>query len=178
MHVNKTKQIAIAGLLAAVVVILMVLSSAVETSSLFFIAAASFLVGVVIREWGNKAGIGFYIVSSLVNFLVAPDKFYCVTYVALGLYILLSEFLWEKIAESGYLAHRRSLLWLGKFAIFNVMFVPATLFLQKLLFLRYLETWEMLVVVFLGQIALVVYDNAYRQFQGAIWGRIRIKLMR
>ena len=178
MHVNKTKQLAIAGLLAAVAAVLMILSSTVETSSLFFIAGASFMVGVVIREWGNKAGLGFWIASSLVNFIVAPDKFYCATYVAMGLYILLSEFLWEKIAESGYLTHRRSLLWLGKLAIFNVMFVPTVLFLQKLIFLRYLETWEMLVVAFLGQIAIVVYDNGYRYFQGTIWGRIRIKLMR
>ena len=156
----------------------MILSSTVETSSLFFIAGASFTVGIVIREWGNKSGLGFWIASSLINFIVAPDKFYCVTYLALGIYILLSEVLWEKIAESGYLTHRRSLLWLGKFAIFNVMYVPAILFLQRLLFLRFLETWEMLLVAFLGQVALIVYDNAYRYFQGAIWGRIRIKLMR
>lgn len=178
MHVKKSKQIAIAGLLAAVAAVLMILSSVVETSSIFFIAGASYMVGIVIREWGNRAGLGFWIASTIVNFIVAPNKFYCVTYLAMGLYILLSEILWEKIAESGYLTYRMSLLWLGKFAIFNLMFVPTVLFLQELIFLRFLETWQMLLVAFIGQVALIIYDNGYRYFQGAIWGRIRIKLMR
>ena len=176
MHVD-TKKIAVSGMLAAFSAVLMYASTMLETSTLFLISLASFSVGIVIREWGNRTGVAFWIASTLIHFLIVPNKFYCGTYLAMGLYILLSEVLWEKIAESGYLTYRRSLLWLGKFIIFDIMFVPAVLFLQGLIFQREISTMEMLIVVAVGQVALIVYDNAYRYFQGAIWGRIRIKLM-
>ena len=94
----KAKKIALAGLIVAFSAVMVILSSIVETSSLFFIAASSFCVGIAIREWGVNLGVGFLVASSLVNFLVAPNKFYCFTFVAMGTYILAREWLWEKIA--------------------------------------------------------------------------------
>ncbi len=176
MHV-RIKQIAISGLLAAFSAVLMVLSATIETNSLFLIAAASFGVGIVIREWGIPFAWGYYIASSLINLLVSPNKFYCITYAMMGMYILLSEWLWEKIAESGYLSYRMTLLWLGKYVIFNVMYIPSVLFLQDMLFSRRVQSLGIALVILAGQAALFIFDNAYRYFQSAIWGRIRIKIM-
>ncbi len=177
MHV-RTKQLAISGLLAAVSAVLMVLSSVIETNSLFLIAAASFGVGITIREWGIPSAWGYYIASSLLNLLVTPNKYYCVTYAMMGMYILLTEWLWEKIAESGYLlSYRMTLLWLGKYLVFNAMYIPAVLFLQDLLFSRRVQSLGIALVIVVGQVAVFIFDSAYRYFQSAIWGRIRIKIM-
>ena len=173
----RTKQIAISGLLAAFSAVLMVLGSVIETNSLFLIAAAAFGVGIVIREWGIPFAWGYYVASALVNLIVTPNKYYCITYAMMGMYILLSEWLWEKIAESGYLSRRMTMLWVGKYLIFNVMYVPSVLFLQDLLFSRRVQSLGIALVILVGQIALFVFDSAYRYFQGAIWGRIRIKIM-
>ena len=176
MHV-RTKQLAISGLLAAFSAVLMVLSATIETNSLFLIAAASFSVGIVIREWGIPSAWGYYVASALVNLLVTPNKYYCITYAMMGMYILLSEWLWEKIAESGYLSHRVLMLWIGKYLIFNMMYVPSVIFLQDLLFSRRVQSLGIALVILVGQIALFIFDNAYRYFQSAVWGRIRIKIM-
>ena len=173
----RTKQLAISGLLAAFSAVLMVLSSVIETNSLFLIAAASFGVGIVVREWGIPYAWAYYVASSLVNVLVAPNKYYCITYAMMGMYILLSEWLWEKISESGYLSHRMTMLWIGKYLIFNMMYVPAVLFLQDLIFSRRVQELGIVLVILVGQLAVFIYDQAYRYFQGAIWGRIRIKIM-
>ena len=78
MHVSG-KKIAISGLLVAFSAVMLILSSVIETNSLFLIAAASFCVGIAIREWGIRFGMGFLIASTLVNVFVAPNKFYCLT---------------------------------------------------------------------------------------------------
>lgn len=176
MHVG-TKKIAISGLLAAFSAVMLVLSSIIESSTLFFISAASFTVGITIREWGVRFGVGYLVASILINLIIAPNKFYCITYAAMGLYILLTEHLWERIAESGYLSHRMTLLWTGKYLIFNAMFIPAVVFLGEMLLSGRIQTLGTVVVIVIGQPILFIYDYAYRYFQSAIWGRIRIKLI-
>ena len=173
----KAKKIAISGMLAAISAVLVTLGALIETSTLFLIAAASFGVGITIREWGLRFGAGYWVASTLVNVLVAPNKFYCITYACMGLYILLSECWWQKIADSGYMTYRMTALWLGKYAIFNLMFVPSVLFLQEIFIPGKLESLGVMVIILLGQVALLVYDNAYRYFQTVIWGRIRINIV-
>ena len=177
MHVN-SKKIAISGLLAAFSAILMILSSVIESSTLFLIAGASFTVGISIREWGERYGVGYFVASTLLNLIIAPNKFYCITYAAMGLYIVLSEWLWEKIAENRYINYRRTFLWLGKYFIFNAMYVPCVLFLRDYLFTGIVQTLGIVVVILIGRVCLFVFDNAYRYFQSFIWGRVRIKLMK
>lgn len=176
MHVN-AKKIAVAGLLAAFSAVMLVLSAVMESSSLFFIAAASFCVGIVIREWGVGFGLGFLIASTMVNLIVSPNKFYCATYVAMGLYLLLSEFLWEKVAAKEAVKNRTLILWIGKYVIFNVIYIPVLLFFQELIFTRKMTGFLWFAVFLAGQAALFIYDRAYVYFQGAIWGKLRARLL-
>lgn len=177
MHVNARK-IAVAGLLAAFTVVMLILSSTIETSSLFFIAAASFCVGIAIREWGVGFGFGFLIASVILNFLLAPNKLYCITFAGMGVYLVLSEWLWEKLAASLTTSHRNLKLWIGKYVIFNLIYIPVLILMPSLIFTK--EVTGIIAVAFwaIGQIALWVYDRAYLYFQGCIWGKLRIKLFK
>ncbi len=177
MHVN-AKRIAIAGLLAAFSAVLLVLSTVVETSSLFFIGVASFCVGITIREWGLRFGFAFCVASTAVNLIVTPQKFYCITYAAMSLYLLLSEWLWRKIADQRNLQHRNLLLWTGKYIIFNIVYIPALLFFREMLFVQKIEGIEILIAFLVGQVVLWVYDKAYLYFQSSIWGKLRGKLLK
>ncbi|MBQ8803353.1 MAG: hypothetical protein IJZ53_06960 [Tyzzerella sp.] len=176
MHVS-AKKIAVAGLLAAFTVVMLILSSTIETSSLFFIAAASFCVGIAIREWGVGFGFGFLAASVVLNFLLAPNKLYCITFAGMGIYLVLSEWLWEKIASMEAMNGRVMKLWIGKYVIFNLIYIPVLCFIPSLIFTK--EVTGVLAVVFwgAGQIALWVYDKAYLYFQGCIWGKLRGKLL-
>ena len=150
MHVD-AKKIAISGVLAAFSAVMLILSSVIESSSLFFIAAASFCVGISLREWGVRFGTCYFVASALVNFLVAPNKMYCFTFSAMGLYILLSEILWEKIAEKETLKNRTRWLWIGKYVIFNMLYMPVLFVFPELLFAKNIPDMGYLILLLAGQ---------------------------
>lgn len=160
-----TKKLAVSGLLAAVSVVLMYLSSMIETSSLFFIAAASFCVGIVIQKCNLIWGGCFYVASLLLNFFLAPNKMYCITLAAMGLYILLTELLWKKIADAEVMANRNAKLWIGKYVIFNLIYVPILLFMPNLFLAKDVSETMFIVLWAAGQAGIFVFDYIYRYFQ-------------
>lgn len=172
MHVE-AKKMATAGLLVAFSVIMMILSSVIESSSLFFIAAASFCIGSVVREWGLKMGFVFLVASLLINFLISPNKLYCFTLAGMEIYIWASEWLWNCIANAKTWKHRMAILWIGKYLLFNLMYVPVLFFVPKILFTGQMNGVAAIIFLLLGQVILYLYDTAYRYFQAQIWGRLR-----
>lgn len=94
MHV-KARMTAFSGLLLALSVVCMALGSVIETNTLFLLAAASYFVGIIIREFGMKAGVAFYLADILLGFLVTPNKFYVISFAAMGFYILAAEGSWR-----------------------------------------------------------------------------------
>jgi len=176
MHV-KAKRVATAGLLVALSVVFLILSSIIESSSLFFIVAAAFCVGIAIREWGRLWGLGFLIASEALGFLLAPNKIYCITFAAVSIYILLYECLWRWLADSENVRNRNVWLWVGRYLIFNLLYVPTLLLAPGLLFVGKVNGIFIFVMLLLGQVALPVFDLAYRYFQSHIWGKMRVKLM-
>lgn len=172
MHV-RAKKMATAGLLVAFSVITMLLSSIIETSSLFFIAAASFCVGVAVREWGLRLGFAFLFASVILNFLITPNKLYCFTLLGMGFYIWASEWLWHKIADAKVLNHRTSLLWIGKYTIFNLLYVLTLFCAPQILFAGKINGLVAIILLLCGQAVLFIYDSAYRYFQSRIWGKVR-----
>lgn len=176
MHV-KAKRIATAGLLVAFTVVLVLLSSYVESSSLFFLVAAAFCVGIAIREWGAWFGFAFLVASTVLNLVLAPNKLYCVTFVGIGLYIWLYELIWKWIANSEKMKKRTLVLWFGKYAVFNVLYVPTLFLAPELLFTGKVNGIFVLAMLLLGQVALLIFDYAYRYFQSHIWGKMRGRFM-
>lgn len=176
MHVNSRK-IATAGLLVALTVVFIYFGTMLETNTLFFIIAAAFCVGIAIREWGLGLGFAFLIASILLNIFLVPNKLYCITFGGMALYIWLVEFLWKKIADAPRMTHRKTKLWVGKYLIFNVLYVPAVLFMPQILFAKELTKWLLILFLLLGQVALVVFEIAYAYFQERIWGKMRVRLL-
>lgn len=176
MHVG-AKKIATAGLLVAFSVVMMFLSSVIETSSLFFIAAASFSVGIAVREWGFKIGAAFLVASGGLIFLVTPNKLYSFTFAGMGVYIWMTEWLWKKLAESEKIKNRMLILWIGKYVIFDLLYVPTLFLAPQLLFAGKINGISAIILLLLGQVVLYIYDMAYRYFQAQIWGRLRGKLL-
>ena len=176
MHVG-AKKVATAGLLVAFSVIMMVLSSVIETSSLFFIAAASFCVGIAVREWGLRIGLAFLAAEILLNFLVTPSKLYCFTLAGMSAYIWASEWLWSCVAQAKAIKHRTLVLWLGKYVLFNVLYVPVLFLAPQLLFSGKMNGVAATILLLCGQGVLFVYDVAYRYFQAQVWGRMRGRLL-
>ena len=194
MHV-KAKKMAVGGMMLALSVICMILGSVIESSTLFLLAAASFFVGIICREFGIKTGCAFYAAGVLLGFLLAPNKLYVLTYAAMGVYILATEIAWYLLGKSYAVSHtaekeeaqrtgghnhtmrnHRILFWVIKYVVFNVIYIPAVLGMQNLLFGQKLPSMILLGVLAAGQIGLWVYDWAYEYVQRTVWNKMRGKL--
>ena len=93
MHL-KTKKLAFSGIALALCIIFMVLGSVIESNTLALLALASFSVGIITCEFGVRYGVAYLAAAIILGFLIAPNKFYCLTFATMGLYILLDEVLW------------------------------------------------------------------------------------
>ena len=170
------KKLAFLGLLLACTVIIVILSGVMEFNSLFLQVGASYLVGIAIRECGIRIGTGFYIASILLSLMLAPNKLYCITFIAMGLYLVIIEYSYDKLAKVKQIGTRKRIYWLIKYATFNLMYISVLVFLPKLFYPGELNKSFLLVIILGGQVALFVYDLAYNYFQKHIWEKVRGKL--
>ena len=172
MHV-KAKTMAFGGLLLALAVVFMALGSVIETSTLFLLAAASFFVGIAVREFGLRVGAAFYIAAVLLGFITAPNKFYVVTFAAMGFYIWGIEAVWRWLEKRHEMKKRKLFFWVSKYVIFNIVYIPIVFIFRDMLFSRALSDTVMIGVIAGGQIGLFIYDKAYDYVQMHMWGRMR-----
>ena len=176
MHV-KAKTVAFGGLLLALTVVFMALGSIIETSTLFLLAAASFFVGIVVREFGLKAGAAFYLAAVLLGFITAPNKFYVLTFTAMGFYIWGIEAVWRWFEKRPRYGNIRMIFWISKYVVFNIVYIPIVIAFRDLLFARAVSDALLIGVIIGGQIGLFVYDKAYEYVQVHIWGKMRGRVM-
>ena len=176
MHV-KARTLAFGGLLLALTVVFMALGSIIETSTLFLRAAASYFVGIVVREFGLRAGAAFYIAAVLLGFITAPNKFYVLTFAAMGFYIWGIEAVWRWLEKRPQYRNRRMIFWISKYVIFNIVYIPIVIAFREMLFARAVSDTMMIIVVLGGQIALFIYDRAYDYVQAHLWGKLRGRMM-
>ena len=117
--------------------------------------------------------LAFYVCALILGFFVTPNKFYILTYAAMGLYILFNEWAYFKIRKKENIRRQSVAFWFVKYLVFNVMYLPGIWFFQKLLFARTLPVWMCAGVVAAGQIAFFLYDRAYEYVQGSLWNKVR-----
>ncbi len=155
----------------------MALGSVIETNTLFLLAAAAFFVGIVICEFGLRTGAAFYLAAILLGFLVTPNKFYVITFAAMGFYILGIEAVWIFLAKRPQMGHRMGIYWLVKYVIFNLVYLPCLFGFRSMLFQKAVSDQLLLAAVMVGQIAILVYDKAYQYVQGTLWEKWRKRIL-
>lgn len=169
----KAKRMAVSGLLAACTVLLIVLGTVLEMSTLFCLCAAAYCVGTAVREWGVRYGAAFLAACTLLALIVSPNKMYCLTFAAMGLYLWLSEILWRGIAKSVKITHKTEMLWCGKYVIFNLLYIPALIFVPRLFITKKITGILWVFMLAAGQIGILIFDKAHTYFQIFVWNRLR-----
>lgn len=181
MHI-KAKKIAFSGVMLALCILFMVLGSVIESNTLALLALASFSVGIITCEFGARYGVAYLAAAIILGLLIAPNKFYCLTFAAMGLYILLDEVLWlllkrltvKKQMETGKF---NAGMWIAKWLIFNLMYVPIIFAFPTLLFsenmAEHYTAKSVFLALVLGQIIWFIYDRIYDYFQRVIWNKYR-----
>lgn len=163
------------GILLALSVLLQLAGGYLEISTLFFLMAAALCTGIACYEAGLRLGGAFLIASVLLSLFLLPNKFYCLTYGVLSLYIYLLELIRVKTR----LALHPVLLWSAKLLLFNGGFLaPALIFFRELLFSGDISwaPWVYALVVLAANGFLVLFDRLYRQLIPREWERLKARL--
>ena len=169
MLLNKSRKIALLGLLLAINQIFIILAAVLDISSLSFLAVAAFMIGIAILETSLRDGAIFFIASCLLGLILCPQPLYIVSYAAMGVYVLLKEFL-----EKRYKGKKsRWFLWALKLLGFNIYFIPLLLVFPQIL-LEAGEGKQLLIVIWLlAQAAVILCDLVYDRLLVVYRERIR-----
>ena len=156
-----SKKIAYTGILLALNIILLLLSNIIPINTVFFMGLASFLISIVIMEYGFKLGILFYIASSVLSFLVLPNKAQWLIYIfTFGIYGLI-KYLVEK-DRPFYIDILLKLVYANLsilslyFMIKGIIYIPINIF-----------------TILVFQFAFLIYDYVYTLFIDYYKQRIR-----
>lgn len=176
MHVeqmNKTKIIAVLGVMAALSTVLTVLGTVISVNTVFFTAMAAFLVGIVRNRYGTLYGSIFYAVCAALDFLCNPNPFHVLLYLVLAGYLLLSEILYVILPFS-----KEKKEWIHRairFVLFAICYIPLVVFMPQLFLsdkiIRLDWFWPLIIVT--GIVAWIVYDIAYGAFKSLFFSRFR-----
>ena len=138
MHVEQTKRIAGVGMLSALSVLLLAAGSFVTVNTLFLTALAAYLVGYAIFRYGLPAGLMQCVICTLLDAFLNPDKFNFFVYLGFGIYIIFSEFVFQKAnkIKDPKKKMRRQLIY--NWILFNIIYIPTVLFFENILIRRQL----------------------------------------
>lgn len=175
MHIN-AKKMAVSGILMAVTVLLVCFGGILESNTLFLLAGAAFCVGIIIKEYGLKTGVAFFIGSVILSLLFTPQKLHCITFALMGGYIVLIEAVFRILGMHPNWKQRKLYFNLSKVLVFNLLYLPALFIAPKLFFAGKLSDKARLILILGGQAALFIYDRAYEYFFVQIWEKLRNKL--
>ena len=156
-----SKKIAYTGILLALNIILLLLSNIIPINTVFFMGLASFLISIVIMEYGFKLGILFYIASSVLSFLALPNKAQWLIYIfTFGIYGLI-KYLVEKdrpfyIDILLKLVYANLIILSLYFMLKGIIYIPINIF-----------------TILVFQFAFLIYDYVYTLFIDYYEQRIR-----
>lgn len=166
---EKTKRIALNGILGAVAVICLLLAVIMPTSRISFYALSSFFVAVSIIESGARAGWLFYAATSLLALIIVPDKLGIVPYaIFFGLYGIIKFYI-EKL-------DRIVLEYILKFVFFNACMGVAIWAVRDLFGFAVSSKLPWWVLIIALEVVFFVYDYVYTLFVAYYRDKLRPKL--
>ena len=117
VNMNKTRSLAISGLLTALAVIGIILADTILIkSSLFCLLVSAFICGYSAYINGTVYGAGTVAASFLLGLLLAPGKLHCFVFLGMAVYVLLCHILAMK--STGEKPVKKWLAFLLRFAAF------------------------------------------------------------
>ena len=113
---DRTKKIAMCGMLTALSVVLMMLTGIITIGTFALPALAGLITIIAVIEGSIKYGLSVYIACSVLSFLIAPDKEAVLYYIAFFGYYPIVKAIIERI-------DKHFIQWVLKFLVFNVAII-------------------------------------------------------
>ena len=152
-----SKKISLNGILLALGVVSLFAATTLPTSRLSFYTLSSFLVSIIIIEFGVKAGWIFYFSSCILTLIILPDKLGLLPYVFFfGIYGIIKFY----IEKFNNLVIEYSI----KIVFFTICMLSG-LFLIKEFILSNIEIkFPIWVIIIALELIFIIYDYVYTQF--------------
>lgn len=165
---KKVKSISLSGILLAFAVICVFLAATLPTSKLSLYAISSLFIGVIIIEFGTKAGWTFYFASSILSVVLVPRLEVIPFVVFFGIYGLIKLYT-ERI-------HSRIAEYAIKLVYFNICIALGLLFLKELVLDGMNLTAPVYMIAAVLEVVYLVYDYVYTLFIRFYASRLKPKL--
>lgn len=156
---SRERSLSLGGMLAAVNVILLFISAAMPTSRLFLLVLSSFSVAIMVIEANANAGAAFYVATSLLAFILIPNKLIAFYYACFfGFYGIVKSYI-ERLSSNRFLEY------VLKFIVFNLSLSIIYVVLKYVFAVNiFIGSYLSLLVFTLLQVSFVIYDYAYTVF--------------
>jgi hypothetical protein len=164
-----SKKIAFLGVLLAINQIVIMLSVVFQTNTLFFFGVAALIICIVIIEFNLTSGITFYVASSILAFILAPNKIQIITYIGFfGSYSIM-KYIIEIVTNKRNLSV--IIEYLLKIMYFNIAIAIYYFIMSSVVKIPVLW-WS----VILAEVFFIVYDYFLTYFINVYIDKIKPKL--
>lgn len=151
---SNAKRIALSGILGALSIVCLFLAAYLPAGRLGFYTVSSFLCGIIIIEFGGRAGWAFYAATGLLSLVLVPDKLGIVPYIMFfGIYAIIKYYI-EKLGKM----LPEVLL---KLAFFNLCLGLAYLLVRQVFAYAVDTRLPWIILIIAAQGAFVVYDYVF-----------------
>jgi hypothetical protein len=164
----KTKRLTLNGILGALAIICLLLANILPTNRISLYALSSFFISISIIENGIRAGWIFYAATSLLSFIIVPDKLSLAPYVIFfGLYGIVKFYI-EKLG-------RLILEYILKFVYFNACAGIAAAAFTGIFRFKLSAAIPLWLFAIAGEIVFFIYDFVYTLFINYYREKLRTK---
>lgn len=147
-----SRKIAYSGILLAINLILLILINIIPINTLFLMGLASFIISIIIMEYGPKSGFVFYIASVILGFLVINSKIqWILNTFTFGIYGLI-KYIIEK-NRPVYIEY-----------ILKILFANIAILIVYFILKPFVYIPINLFTILTFEILFIVYDNVYSLF--------------
>ena len=171
---NRTKRVAVSGMMVALGVIILYVGSLIEVLDISMAAIASLICIIAVIEYGRVYALMIYAATALAAMLLLPEKFTPSLYALLiGYYPIIKELIERIGRKSGKRALFAVVRWAVKLAFFAAALLAVTLVAIYVLILPEYAEWLEVVVFLLAGATFVLYDIALTRMISTYIFRIR-----
>jgi hypothetical protein len=152
-----SKKLSLSGIMLALVTVALFAATTLPTSRLSLYSLSSFLVSIIIIEFGVKSGWIFFIASSILTLIIIPDKLGLLPYVFFfGIYGIVKFYI-EKL-------NNLIIEYFVKIVFFNICMLSGLFLIKEFLFSNIEIKFPIWAIIVAFEIVFIIYDYVYTLF--------------
>lgn len=163
---KSTKRITLSGILAAATLLTLFLATTLPTNRIFFYGLSSLFCAIIIIEHGVKAGVVFYLGTSILALILIPNKLRLIPYL-----LILGHYpIWKTYIEK--INHPVKEVILKLFGL-NMFTLASYYFLTSFFLENIIIPLDLRLIFLILQIIFLIYDYAFTLFISFYFKKIR-----